>query len=213
MSKRAVLVLALAAVFFSVPVAALAWHGSKTITSFSGTVSSPGTLTGKISVGSIPANTHLTMVDAFQAVPDTGSNANRFYRGTYHFTFTNCTGGTATGGTETIGAGGANPGNPPTNSGAPTFTLASNSTSMTCDYTVTFVGTAPTGSITAVKNVVWMMFNGSVQSLFSATGTPNPVVPEAPMAILVPLTGMTAVGGALLLIRRRSAGTSPKSAT
>ena len=213
MSKRAVLALALAAAFLSVPAAALAWHGSKTITGLTGTLSSPGTMTGKISVGSIPANTHLIMVDAFQAVPDTGSNANRLYRGTYHFTFTNCTGGTATGGSETIGAGGAFPGNPPTNSGPPTFTLGAHSTSMSCDYVVTFSGTAPSGTRTAIKNDVWMMFNGTLQSAFFATGTPNPVVPEAPMAILIPLTGIAAVGGALLVIRRRSAGTSPKPTT
>src|ERR1700694_4879163 len=137
MSKRLILSVFLAGAFLSVPVAALAWHGSKTITSFSGTLTSPGPMTGTISVDSIPSLTTVTLVDAFQAVPDSGTDANRFYRGTYHFTFTNCTGGTATGGSETIGSGGAFPGNPPTNSGAPTFTLASNSTSMTCDYTVT----------------------------------------------------------------------------
>jgi hypothetical protein len=212
MSRRPILALILAGTFLSVPVAALAWHGSKTITGLGGTLTHPGPMTGTLSVGSIPANTKLIMVDAFQAVPDTGSSANRFYRGTYTFTFTNCTGGTATGGAETIGTGGAFPGNPPTNSGAPTFTLASNSSSMSCDYSVTFAGNAPTGSITGLNNDVWMMFNGALQSQFFATA-PNPVIPEAPMAILMPLTGIAAVGGALFVIRRRGENTSTGSVT
>ncbi len=51
------------------PVAALAWHGNKTIVSLSGTLSGPGTMLGNISVGSIPKGTTVTLVDAFQAMP------------------------------------------------------------------------------------------------------------------------------------------------
>ena len=261
-----ILSLALAGTLLSAPVVALARHGSKTVNSMSGTVASPGTMTGAIGVSKIPGGTTLTLVDAFQAVQtkgggscdsnaecerdsgteksnhaasssngatgsngDTGGNgdgnnhgdgsgnggksANGFYQGTYRFTFTNCTGGTATGGTETIGAGGRFPGSPPTNSGAPTFTLDPNSTAMSCDYNVTFSGTAPSGTITALQNDVWMLQGGSVQAAFSGSVSPAAVVPEAPVAILVPLTGLAIVGGALLVIRRRSAGTRPKSVT
>jgi hypothetical protein len=261
MRRRTVLSLslALAASFLSVPIAALAWHGSKTITSISGTLTNPGTMTGTISVSKIPGGTKLILVDAFQAMPNSngggscdsnsecegehtssaahssssrgdehstpssgdsspssgderstptgtgGSNANRFYQGTYTFTFTNCVGGTATGGTETIASGGAYPGAPPTNSGAPTFKVDSNATSMTCDYSVTFAGSAPSGTITGIQNDVWMLFGGSVQAAFLASQSPAAVVPEAPVAILVPLTGLAALGAALFVSRRRSA--------
>ena len=273
LSKRAVSILSLllAGFFLSIPVAALAWHGSKTVTTMSGTLTNPGTLTGTISVSKIPGGTTLTLVDAFQAVQgkggggcdsnteceresanekanhtaggssgdssgngdssmtgdssangdgggkstggNGGTSANRFYQGTYTFTFTNCIGGTATGGTETIGAGGTFPGSPPTNSGAPTFTLGLNSTAMSCDYSVSFTGKAPAGTISGLQNDVWMLFDGSVQAAFSAAQTPGAVLPEAPLAVLLPFSGLAIVGGALFLIRRRGARTSPNSVT
>jgi hypothetical protein len=270
MRRRTVLSLSLvlAATFLSVPIAALAWHGSKTITSISGTLTNPGTMTGTISVSKIPGGTKLILVDAFQGLPNNngggtcdsnsecerdhsssaahtsssssgdehstpssgdsspssgderstptgtgGSNANRFYQGSYTVTFTNCVGGTATGGTETIGAGGSYPGSPPTNGGAPTFKVDPNATSMTCDYSVTFAGTAPSGTITGIQNDVWMLFGGSVQAAFLASQSPAAVVPEAPVAILVPLTGLAALGAALFVSRRRTADASHPSVT
>jgi hypothetical protein len=195
--------------FFALaPVVALAWDGTKTITSLSGTLASPGTMTGNITIGNIPtAGSAVTIVDAFQAVPDTGGNANRFYQGTYMFTFTNCLNGTAANVTETIGTGGAYPGGPPpANTNAPIFQLGSGQTSMSCDYSVKFVGTAPAGTNTGLKNDVWLPDGAVFQA--TAPNAPAGVVPDAPLPVLIPLVGLTAVAGRLVTRRRRAVSAS-----
>jgi hypothetical protein len=165
-------------------------------------------MTGNLSLSGTTAGTTYTLVDAFQALPNGGADKDRYYQGTYAFSFSNCTGGTGNGGVETISSNGVYPGGPPpTNTNPPSY-LASGS-SVSCDYSITFSGTAPAGTIVSVKNDVWVLV-GSTQVTQTAGPSVTPpfgqaVVPEAGLPLLLPLAGLLLVG--VVAARRRRLAT------
>jgi hypothetical protein len=213
MNRRATFAtsLGLAATLLAVPSVALANTGTKTIVRVSGDSANPGTVTGKITINNVTTGGHYLVVDALQARPDPDNQPDRFYQGSYAFHFSNCVGGsTPADTTETIGSGGGfQPGLPPTNSGAPQWNPTSGS--MSCDYSLTFTGSAPAGTLTGFTNDAWLLQNGKVMASFNATFTPPPVVPEAPMAVLLPLTGLAMLGATVFVLRRRQGGLSQDS--
>jgi hypothetical protein len=189
---------------------ALAVGANKTTTSLGGTTSSPTPMTGNLSLSATTAGTTYTLVDAFQALPNgPAANKDRYYQGTYTFSFSNCTGGTATGGAETIGSGGVYPGGPPpTNSNPPSYHATG--TSVSCDYSIAFSGTAPAGTIVSVKNDVWVLVGGTfaTQTASNSVTPPfgSPVVPEVGLPALLPLAGLLLLGIVVAHRRRLASG-------
>jgi hypothetical protein len=186
--------LALAAAWALAPGNALASgvSATKTTTSLGGTDNtSPGTMTGVITISDTSGTTY-TVVDAFEALPNGNLNMNRFYLGTYAITLT-CTGATTnTPTTETISGTGVFPLGPaPTNSGAPTVTLTA--ATATCDYTITYSGTAPSGTIVSLKNDIWL-YNGTT----FGTSTAGPSI-SAPFGTVVPAGAIGGIGVAVLI--------------
>lgn len=188
----------------------LAVEGGGSTTSLTGTLATPHTMTGAITlVDAAPATTYV-VIHSFEALPAEGGGSSRIYAGAYRFTFSGCTGGTAAadGGPQVIGAGGAHPDRPPASSGAPTFTTAPGSTSMRCAYSVEFSGHAPPGPIDALRADLWVVRAGSVVAMDAGPAIPAPfpppvAVPEAPSAALLPAAALALFGLALLLQRRR----------
>lgn len=187
----------------------LAVEGSRTTTSLTGTLGSPQTMTGTITlIDAAPATTY-SLVDSFEALPAEGAGSSRFYTGSYRFTFNSCVGGTAAAdnGPEVIGAGGAYPDRPPDSSGLPTFTTSAGSTSMRCDYIAEFRGHAPLGAIDYLRGDLWLMRDGSVVAQFAGPAVPAPfpppvAVPETPYAALLPAAALALFSLGLLLRRR-----------
>ncbi len=130
-----------------------------------------------------------TLYDAFQ-------EGMTVFNGTYTLTFSNCVGGTATGGTYTVsnnsisGAGG-------------NVTANTAGGTVSCAYSVAYSGQPPSG--TTLRNLIQLTFaNGqtvaaaspAVQRFAAAE------IPEAPIAVLLPVVGVLA-GGVVLIVRRR----------
>jgi hypothetical protein len=189
---------------------------NKTTASFAGSVGSPGPMTGTISLSGGSPSTAYTIVDAFQALPEgDGGGPNRFYTGTYTIAL-NCTTGTGTGSTETIAGGGVYPGGPPpTNSGAPTITTDT-SGNATCSYTIGFSGNAPSGRTVSIRNDIWVLFNGTflTQTAGPSVTPPFTGIPEAPFAVLLPISGFLVLGMVgLFAYRRRHHGLGMEKAS
>ena len=187
---------------------ALAIEVSRTTTSLTGTLASPNTMTGTITLADAAPATTYVLIDSFQALAAAGADSSRFYTGTYRFTFSGCVGGTAATdkGPEVIGGGGAYPALPPASSGAPTFTTSPASTSMRCDYVAVFRGQTPPGAVDSLRGDLWVIQDGSVVAQFAGPVVPAPfpppvAVPETPYAALLPAIGLALFSLALLLLR------------
>jgi hypothetical protein len=189
---------------------AFALDANKTTSSLGGTTSIPTPMTGNLSLSGTTTGTTYTLVDAFQALPSGGANKDRYYQGAYTISFSNCTGGTANGSVETISSNGVYPGGPPPNNTSPPSYQASGS-SVSCDYSITFSGTAPAGTIVSVKNDVWVLVGGTLvtqtagPSVTPPFGSP-PVVPEAGLPALLPLAGLLLLGVVVARRRRLASG-------
>jgi len=182
----------------------LSLGASNTTTFLGGTTGGPTPMTGNLSLTGTTRGTTYTLVDAFQAIPNGGTNRNRFYRGTYVISFSGCTGGTANGSVETIGAGGVYPGNPtPSYTSPPSYKAGGSSVS--CDYSIVFSGTAPTGTVVSVKNDVWVLVGGNlvIQTAGPSVRPPFglPEMPEVGLPVLLPLIGLLLLG--IVMARRR----------
>ena len=182
---------------------------TKSTTSLTGALTGAMSMTGTITLAG-DAATAYTVVDAFQALP-----AGSFYQGTYTISFT-CSPGTGASTTETIGAGGsfgAPASLPPSHSEPPTITT-DESGNATCEYAVNFSGSTPEGSIASIRNDIWIGCN-SVLCLTSAAGASIPpadaIVPEAPIAALLPLTGFALLGLVFFVVARRRGNASELS--
>jgi hypothetical protein len=167
-----------------------------------GTATNPAT--GYIQITMPAGVTTATLLDVFQAV-GTGDNST-FYMGSYTVSFGSCTGGTATGGTYVVGTGGTYPGTPPTTTGTlPIYTASTAGGTVTCAYTVLYSGTAPTTGH-SFRNDVFVTYGDLTTAQFASQSVGAPggiVVPEAPLAILLPLIGLAIVGVVALAVRRR----------
>jgi hypothetical protein len=166
-------------------------------------------MTGNLSLSGTTAGTTYTLVDAFQALPNGGANKDRYYKGTYAIIFSNCTGGTGNGSVETISSNGVYPGGPPPNNTSPPTYRASGS-SVSCDYSIAFSGTAPAGTIASLKNDVWVLVGGTlVAQTAGPSVTPpfgSPVVPEVGLLVLLPLAGLLLLGIGVAYRRRLASG-------
>ncbi len=182
---------------------------SKTTTSLAGALSGAMSMTGTITLAGEGGKTY-TVVDAFQALPSGG-----FYQGTYTISFT-CSPGIGSSTAETIGEGGSLGGStssPPDDSGAPTITT-DQSGNATCTYTSSFSGTAPDGNIASVRNAIWIgcEATGCLTSGASVSISPAAaIVPEAPFAVLLPITGFALLGLFVFVVARRRNKTSETS--
>jgi hypothetical protein len=166
-----------------------------TTSSFAGSLASPDRTTGTVSLANGSPRTTYTIVHAFQALPEADDGApNRFYSGTYAITFT-CATGSGVGSAESIGSGGAYPvGPPPSNKGAPTITT-DGSGNANCDYTLKFSGSAPAGSTISIRSDIWVLLRTTLltQTAGPQVTPPFTGIPEAPSAVLLPVTGFLAL--------------------
>jgi hypothetical protein len=180
----------------------------------------PGTVSGSISLGGLTPGGTFEVVNAYQVTPEesncaAGACAERFLPGTYQATYSNCRGGSISGETETIGGGGTlTAGAPPANSGSFTLALDRDSSSASCDYSVSLTRGSFSAALAAVRAVrldVWILSAGRVLGRFSsptvhADWHADPaVIPEPPFAALTPVSALLVMGGAFLLpaLRRR----------
>jgi hypothetical protein len=194
----------------------------KTVTT-TGSTANGGNMTnptsGTITFTGLTPGTTYNVEDVLQALP-VGQNTAGFYTGTYTLAFTSCTAGSGIGSTYTVtSATGSYPSSPPTTSGTlPTIT-ASDTGTVSCNYTLTFTVTSPTlsGSIASTRNdffVLNQLTGAVVTQVASMSVGPPPnqppvVIPESPLAaIILPLSGLAVLGFGLVLWRRRAGSAS-----
>ncbi len=171
--------------------------------------------TGFIAITMPSGITTATVTDAFQGLSEEGQ-PDLFFIGQYTIRLSRCTGGTATGGSyTTVASTGAYPGSP---SGSQPPAIFSGGTLPTviaemaggtviCAYVITVNSTAPSETITSVRNDLWINFIGDgTTAIASVSVKPfgfSPV-PEAPQPILLPLAALAIFGSAFLLMSRRA---------
>ena len=195
--------------------------GSQSLTAdhAAGTLGEAYTMSGTITLTGLRAGASYRLLDAFEALPTPdcpapgpGSCRARVYRGSYTANFGTCSGGSIASGSETIGAGEFVQVSAlaPTPGMALTVT-AKSAAALSCHYRVSVAGKAPPGAIMSARNHVWVFLGGAVASDVAGPGMPAPVdappptVPEAPIPLLLPLTGLlTAAVVSLVFLRRRA---------
>jgi hypothetical protein len=160
-------------------------------------------MSGTVDITGLQPGVSYQLADVFETLP-----GRQFLTGSYEAIFTGCTGGSIVGGAETITPGfqRAVPGP----EGASSLLAAAKdpgSDALHCDYSVRYTGAGvPKGAISATRNDVWVLRQGvPVAELVSpeiqaAGEVPPPIIPEAPLAILLPMTGIVT---ALLWLRFR----------
>jgi hypothetical protein len=180
---------------------------------------SPGTLTGTITVGGLSPGARFQLVNAYQLQPDTATCSptctDRFLPGTYRASFDHCVGGTIEGEAEVIGQGGTyteSPGVPPENSSPFTLALAQGSTFTACDYSVSVTQSPIDGSLSSVESLrldVWVVHAGQVlgrmasPSIRASWRAEPTALAGPPFAALLPASALLVMGGALVLLTLR----------
>jgi hypothetical protein len=211
--------LSLAFLTMSGNVAMAAGSQSLTTDHAAGTLGEAYTMSGTITLTGLRAGASYRLLDAFEALPTPDCPApgpglcqGRVYRGSYTANFDRCSGGSIASGSETIGAAEFTQASAlaPTPGMALTVT-AKSAAALACHYRVSFAGRAPPGAITSARNHVWVFLGGAVASDVAGPDMPAPVdappptVPEAPIPLLLPLTGLlTAAVVSLVFLRRRA---------
>ena len=191
-----------------------------------GTLGEAYTMSGTVTLTGRGSGMDYRLLDVFEGLPTidcptpkTASCATRYYRGSYAATFSGCSGGTITGGIETVAADGTVMVSALTSTeGSALRVIATSLAGVSCSYRIKFAGKAPGGTITAARNHMWVLVNGAVVSdlagpaMQAPLDAPPPVVPEAPIALLLPVTGLlTATLVSLLALRRRRREVSTRS--
>jgi hypothetical protein len=174
----------------------------------SGALTSPtttGTITFYAASNELTASTTYSVVDAIEAI----GTVKGFAYGSYTLTWGTCTDGTAVGGTYTADSGGSYPMTPPTTTPSPTgVTITSGADGgFSCAYTLAYPTAGVPAGANSVKNDFWVLSGSTVVTqTASKSYAPggSPVVPEVPLAILIP-AGMLLLGAGYFLIRRRQA--------
>jgi hypothetical protein len=177
-----------------------------TTSSFAGSLDNPGPMTGTVSVtGASPGATY-TVVTAFQALSEEDADGvSRFYTGDYVIAIS-CSTGVGSNTTEKLGLGGRYPGGPPpANTGTPLIRTDAGGKA-DCDYTVSFSGSTPSGNTTAIRSDIWLSLKGTqlAQAAGPSIVPPPTAIPEAPLPILLPATGLLVLG--LLALHRPGRG-------
>lgn len=184
------------------------------------------TMSGTVTLTRPGSGTDYRLLDVFEGLPTiacqtpkTASCAARYYGGSYVATFSECSGGTITGGIETVAADGTVKVSGLTSTEESGLRVILTSVAgVSCSYRIRFAGKAPGGSITAARNHMWVLVNGAVVSELTGPAmpppldAPPPIVPEAPIALLLPLTGLaTATLVSLFALRRKRREDSTRS--
>jgi hypothetical protein len=171
-----------------------------------GSLTSPST-TGTITfyAASLSASTTYSVVDALEAV----GTVKGFAYGSYSLSWGTCTDGSAVAGTYTADSGGSYPMTPPATTPSPTgVTITSGADGgFSCAYTLAYPTAGIPTDANSVKNDFWVLSGSTVVTQTASKSYPpggSPVVPEVPLAILIP-AGMLLLGAGYFLIRRRQA--------
>jgi hypothetical protein len=180
---------------------------SKTVSTNNGAMTNP--VAGVITASGLAANSTYSVADALQPLPNNGSNANRFYRGTYTLTWNSCSSGTAVGSTFNVGPNLASTsfpaGIPPMTAGALASITTDAAGSFSCGYSLSFTVTPVSGPVVSVRNDIFMMSGATPAAHFASPSvgapplTPPPGIPEAPLMVLLPLSALLIFG--LTLVR------------
>jgi hypothetical protein len=163
---------------------------------------------GIIEFGSgLTASTTYNLADAIYVV----GTVQTYVPGSYTLTWGTCTDGSATNSTYSVNASSNTyPTAPNTTGTLPTITAGSDG-AFSCPYTLTYpdtTGVDPKG--TSVFNAAVVSGGPQVASpSFEPGGGPPTFVPEAPLAILLPVSALVLLGGiAFVIYRRRLAAES-----
>ena len=196
---------------------ALAADGQVTVT---GMLSNPSGMTGTLTVTGLKPGAAYEFADAFEVLPRqicpqaaSGITCEpRLLLGAYEATFTACSGGSVMSGVETIAPGfvRTEPQRVPS-AALLSLQVASGHEAVRCDYSIRYTGTdVPAGLVASIRNDVWVLRNGmAVAHLVGpeiqvTSQPPPPIIPEAPLAILLPLTGLLSAAIGFVIFRRRT---------
>jgi hypothetical protein len=184
------------------------------------TLADPSGMAGTLTITGLKAGASYEFADAFEALPrqtcpqaaSGGSCEPRLLLGTYEASFSGCTGGSILGGIETIAPGFIH--SEPQRTTSPDLLplqVAAGHNTIRCDYAVRYTGAdAPTGSVQAIRNDVWVLRSGMAVAqlvgpeIQASSQPPPPIIPEAPIAVLLPLTGVLSIAVGILVLRRRT---------
>lgn len=127
----------------------------------------------------------------------TGGPGGAPYVGNYTATFV-CQGGSATPGNYSFDG--------TTFSGSPSLWTTGAGGAMSCQYTVTFLGTPPAGVTTLQNNAQFLLGGGGLLTATSPVVLTfaAPAVPEVPLTIALPVLGVAIVAAFLAWSRRRA---------
>lgn len=144
----------------------------------SGTMGMP--VTGFITVHMPDGVTTATGADAIEANVKGGGHP--YYAGGYTIAFSSVTGGTATGGSYTLGPNTAQYPDPPPVARALTFTASSAGGSVSAMYSLTWTGTEPVAhdSIASLTNDLFVWFSGTGITTHVRTESVKPFTPGNP---------------------------------
>jgi hypothetical protein len=183
-----------------------------------GTLGEAYTMSGSVTLTGLGTGTDYRLLGVFEGLPTidcptpkTASCATRYYRGSYVARFSGCSGGTITGGIETVAPDGTVRVSGLTSADRSALSVTATSLAgVSCSYGIRFAGKAPEGTITGARTHMWVLVKGAVVSdiagpaMQAPLDAPPPIVPEAPFALLLPVTGLlTATLVSLLALRRR----------
>jgi hypothetical protein len=193
--------------------------GSEALTAdrATGTLGEAYTVFGTVTLTGLTTGESYSLRGLFEALPTAGcpppaaAACARSYPGSYSASFSRCSGGSITGGIETVAADGRvrvsalDSGQTP-----PLRAVVTSPAGVSCHYRLTLAGKAPPGTITSARNHMWVLADGAVVSdlvgpaMQPPVDAPPPVVPEAPIALLLPVSGLlTATLVSLIAVRRR----------
>jgi hypothetical protein len=173
-------------------------------------------VTGWITINFPGDSASATGVDAFSQPPGASGPV---LSGTYTITFSSCTGGPTTDDasyTYTVAAGDTYPSEPSSTPSTPLmFTADSAGGTVECAYSVTQSPTLSTSGKggNTFTNDIWVNFsnNTSAQAASNSVGPPVPpeAIPEAPLAIGLPIAALVLFGGAFFIAVRRRRAAAP----